>query len=98
MAVPHSNPARAPAVSSKAPLLRFIGIARAQTTNLAIAAPGIAGALLATGIGRVAAIPAQARKALLPMRKPPIPGTSPSTSHAPPRATPGRSGRRAAAP
>ncbi|GGK35192.1 tonB-system energizer ExbB [Salinarimonas ramus] len=36
----------------------FIGIAEAQTTNLAIVAPGIAEALLATGIGLVAAIPA----------------------------------------
>ncbi|TCH98208.1 tonB-system energizer ExbB [Roseococcus sp. SYP-B2431] len=36
----------------------FIGISRAQTTNLAIVAPGIAEALLATGIGLVAAIPA----------------------------------------
>ena len=36
----------------------FIGIAEAQTTNLAVVAPGIAEALLATGIGLVAAIPA----------------------------------------
>lgn len=36
----------------------FIGIARTQTTNLAVVAPGIAEALLATGIGLVAAIPA----------------------------------------
>ncbi|MBW7922677.1 MAG: MotA/TolQ/ExbB proton channel family protein, partial [Rubellimicrobium sp.] len=36
----------------------FIGIAAAQTTNLAVVAPGIAEALLATGIGLVAAIPA----------------------------------------
>lgn len=36
----------------------FIGIARAQTTNLAVVAPGIAEALLATAIGLVAAIPA----------------------------------------
>lgn len=36
----------------------FIGIAKAQTTNLTIVAPGIAEALLATGIGLVAAIPA----------------------------------------
>jgi biopolymer transport protein ExbB len=36
----------------------FIGISEAQTTNLAIVAPGIAEALLATGIGLVAAIPA----------------------------------------
>ena len=36
----------------------FIGIAEAQTTNLSIVAPGIAEALLATGIGLVAAIPA----------------------------------------
>ncbi len=36
----------------------FIGISRAQTTNLAIVAPGIAEALLATALGLVAAIPA----------------------------------------
>lgn len=36
----------------------FVGIAAAQTTNLAIVAPGIAEALLATGIGLAAAIPA----------------------------------------
>ena len=36
----------------------FIGIAETQTTNLAVVAPGIAEALLATGIGLVAAIPA----------------------------------------
>jgi biopolymer transport protein ExbB len=36
----------------------FIGISQAQTTNLAIVAPGIAEALLATGMGLVAAIPA----------------------------------------
>ncbi|EKT55444.1 tonB-system energizer ExbB [Providencia burhodogranariea] len=36
----------------------FIGIAHSQTTNLAVVAPGIAEALLATGIGLVAAIPA----------------------------------------
>ena len=36
----------------------FIGIARAQTTNLAVVAPGIAEALLATAMGLVAAIPA----------------------------------------
>ncbi|TDW57732.1 tonB-system energizer ExbB [Oceanimonas baumannii] len=36
----------------------FIGIARSQTTNLAVVAPGIAEALLATAIGLVAAIPA----------------------------------------
>ena len=36
----------------------FVGIARAQTTNLAVVAPGIAEALLATAIGLVAAIPA----------------------------------------
>jgi biopolymer transport protein ExbB len=36
----------------------FIGISRAYTTNLAIVAPGIAEALLATAIGLVAAIPA----------------------------------------
>lgn len=36
----------------------FVGISRAQTTNLAVVAPGIAEALLATAIGLVAAIPA----------------------------------------
>lgn len=36
----------------------FIGISTAQTTNLAVVAPGIAEALLATAIGLVAAIPA----------------------------------------
>jgi biopolymer transport protein ExbB len=36
----------------------FIGISRSQTTNLAVVAPGIAEALLATAIGLVAAIPA----------------------------------------
>jgi len=36
----------------------FIGIARSQTTNLAVVAPGIAEALLATAVGLVAAIPA----------------------------------------
>jgi biopolymer transport protein ExbB len=36
----------------------FIGIAAAQTTNLAVVAPGIAEALLATAVGLVAAIPA----------------------------------------
>jgi len=36
----------------------FIGISRAHTTNLAVVAPGIAEALLATAFGLVAAIPA----------------------------------------
>jgi biopolymer transport protein ExbB len=36
----------------------FIGISEAQTTNLAVVAPGIAEALLATAIGLIAAIPA----------------------------------------
>jgi biopolymer transport protein ExbB len=36
----------------------FIGISKSQTTNLAVVAPGIAEALLATAIGLVAAIPA----------------------------------------
>ncbi|MDR3537590.1 MAG: tonB-system energizer ExbB [Acetobacteraceae bacterium] len=36
----------------------FIGISQAQTTNLAVVAPGIAEALLATATGLVAAIPA----------------------------------------
>ncbi|HMT46897.1 MAG TPA: tonB-system energizer ExbB [Novosphingobium sp.] len=35
----------------------FIGIAEQQTTNLAVVAPGIAEALLATALGLVAAIP-----------------------------------------
>jgi biopolymer transport protein ExbB len=36
----------------------FVGISRMQTTNLAVVAPGIAQALLATAAGLVAAIPA----------------------------------------
>ena len=36
----------------------FIGISKANTTNLAVVAPGIAEALLATALGLVAAIPA----------------------------------------
>ena len=36
----------------------FIEIAEAQDTNLAVVAPGIAEALLATGLGLLAAIPA----------------------------------------
>ena len=36
----------------------FIGISKAQTTNLAVVAPGIAEALLATALGLAAAIPA----------------------------------------
>ena len=36
----------------------FIGIAHSQTTNLAVVAPGIAEALLATAMGLIAAIPA----------------------------------------
>lgn len=36
----------------------FIGIAQTQTTNLAVVAPGIAEALLATALGLIAAIPA----------------------------------------
>jgi biopolymer transport protein ExbB len=36
----------------------FIGISKSQTTNLAVVAPGIAEALLATALGLVAAIPA----------------------------------------
>jgi biopolymer transport protein ExbB len=36
----------------------FIGISKSQTTNLAVVAPGIAEALLATATGLVAAIPA----------------------------------------
>src|SRR6185312_16264482 len=36
----------------------FIGISKAQTTNLAVVAPGIAEALLTTAFGLLAAIPA----------------------------------------
>lgn len=36
----------------------FVGISKAQTTNLSVVAPGIAEALLATAVGLVAAIPA----------------------------------------
>ena len=36
----------------------FIGISQSQTTNLAVVAPGIAEALLATAAGLIAAIPA----------------------------------------
>src|SRR5690606_7805903 len=36
----------------------FISISEAQTTNLAVVAPGIAEALLATALGLLAAIPA----------------------------------------
>ena len=36
----------------------FVGISKAQTTNLAVVAPGIAEALLATALGLIAAIPA----------------------------------------
>jgi len=36
----------------------FIGISQQQTTNLAVVAPGIAEALLATALGLIAAIPA----------------------------------------
>ncbi len=36
----------------------FMEIAKSQSTNLAIVAPGIAEALLATGLGLLAAIPA----------------------------------------
>ncbi len=36
----------------------FIGIAASHTTNLAVVAPGIAEALMATGLGLIAAIPA----------------------------------------
>lgn len=38
----------------------FIGIAQAQNTSLAVVAPGIAEALLATAVGLIAAIPATA--------------------------------------
>jgi biopolymer transport protein ExbB len=36
----------------------FVGISKLHTTNLAVVAPGIAEALLATAVGLVAAIPA----------------------------------------
>ena len=36
----------------------FLGISRLHTTNLAVVAPGIAEALLATAMGLIAAIPA----------------------------------------
>jgi biopolymer transport protein ExbB len=36
----------------------FIGISKSQTTNLAVVAPGIAEALLATALGLFAALPA----------------------------------------
>jgi biopolymer transport protein ExbB len=39
-------------------MISFIGISKSHTTNLAVVAPGIAEALLATAIGLVAAIPA----------------------------------------
>ncbi len=54
----------------------FIGIAHSQTTNLAVVAPGIAEALLATALGLVAAIPC--RRYLQHLRprhqRPPCPG------------------------
>jgi biopolymer transport protein ExbB/TolQ len=39
-------------------MFAFVGIAKTQTTSLAVVAPGIAGALLATAAGLAAAIPA----------------------------------------
>ena len=39
-------------------MFAFVGIAKTQTTSLAVIAPGIAGALLATAAGLAAAIPA----------------------------------------
>ncbi|MET0183398.1 MAG: MotA/TolQ/ExbB proton channel family protein, partial [Caulobacterales bacterium] len=39
-------------------MVAFVGIASTQTTSLAVVAPGIAGALLATAAGLAAAIPA----------------------------------------
>lgn len=39
-------------------MVAFVGIANSQSTSLAVVAPGIAGALLATAAGLVAAIPA----------------------------------------
>ena len=46
----------------------FIGISKSQTTNLAVVAPGIAEALLATALGLVAAIPGGGH--LQPLRAP----------------------------
>src|SRR5258708_21729459 len=46
----------------------FIGISKSHTTNLAVVAPGLAEALLATAIGLVVAIPALAIYYLLPGR------------------------------
>ena len=39
-------------------MVAFVGITKTQTTSLAVVAPGIAGALLATAAGLAAAIPA----------------------------------------
>jgi biopolymer transport protein ExbB/TolQ len=39
-------------------MMAFVGIAATQTTSLAVVAPGIAGALVATAAGLIAAIPA----------------------------------------
>jgi biopolymer transport protein ExbB len=48
----------------------FIGISRTDTTNLAVVAPGIAEALLATAMGLVAAIPAFVMYNALPALSP----------------------------
>jgi biopolymer transport protein ExbB len=45
-------------IGSTAPFVGLFGISKAHTTNLAVVAPGIAEALLATALGLVAAIPA----------------------------------------
>ena len=50
----------------------FIGISKTNTTNLAVVAPGIAEALLATAIGLVAAIPAVMILMSSPAASPPI--------------------------
>ena len=49
----------------------FIGISKSHTTNLAVVAPGIAEALLATGLGLFAAIPSVMIYNML-ARRPPI--------------------------
>lgn len=60
----------------------FVGISESQTTNLAVVAPGIAEALLATATGLVAAIPAVATAAERLVRRvgafPPIPNQLPA--------------------
>ena len=58
--VPHSttsNSMSMPTALKFCCMNSFIGIANTNTTNLAVVAPGIAEALLATGLGLFAAIP-----------------------------------------